>query len=151
MKIWLMFVAMTILCWGMYVPTIHQGQVAFQKNGALRAFLFVGSAYFVTSVLVLGYMYFVQGDRLDFNTKAVSTSFVAGMLGAVGALGIVFAMKNGGSPLYVAPLVFAGAPIVNTIFSMIWHRPEKTPDIRFFLGIVVAAFGASMVLRYKPS
>ena len=42
MKTWLPFALVTILCWGAYVPTIHNGQMAFGgKNTALRAFLFV--------------------------------------------------------------------------------------------------------------
>ena len=54
MKLWLLFVMVTVLCWGAYVPTIHAGQVGFgPKPNALRAFMFVGVAYFLISVAVL--------------------------------------------------------------------------------------------------
>ena len=60
--------------------------------------------------------------------------------------------------MYVAPLVFAGAPIVNVIVSLSWH-PEKVksfsdPDARngwimFAAGILLAAVGAGLVLYSK--
>ncbi len=150
--VWPIFVVLTILCWGAYVPVLHKGQFALGgKNAALRAFLFVGLAYFVISGLVLTYTYFSKAEPLDFNAKGVSLSTVAGVLGAIGALGIVFALKAGGKPIYVAPLVFAGAPIVNTLVSMIIARPSSLPDWRFFAGIVIAGSGAALTLMYKPS
>ena len=36
---------------------------------------------------------------------------VAGALGALGALCVILALRWGGKPIYVAPLVFAGAPV----------------------------------------
>lgn len=151
MKLWMLFVALTILCWGAYVPTIHNGQKAFGQNGALRAFLFVGVAYFLVSMAVLAYMFVTKSEPTELTSKGVSVSIIAGVLGAIGALGIVFAMKYGGNPLIVAPVVFAGAPIVNTIVSMLWHKPTNAPHPLFYAGIVVAAIGASMVLRFRPA
>ncbi len=55
-----------------------------------------------------------------------------------------------GKPLVVAPLVFAGAPIVNTIVSMMWSPPKQSPNVLFYLGIVLAAVGAAITLRFKP-
>ena len=51
MKLWQIFVLGAVLSWGSYVPLMHQGQ-ALLKGGALRAFLCVGMAYFVTAVVV---------------------------------------------------------------------------------------------------
>ena len=70
--------------------------------------------------------------------------------GAFGALGIIYALKCGGSPLVVAPLVFAGAPIVNTFVTMAWDKPAKPPQPLFYVGIVIAAIGMAMVLYFKP-
>ncbi len=152
MKFWLVFVLVTICCWGAYVPTLHHGQHAFGGKGgaALRAFLFVGLAYFIVSAAVLAYMVAGKVEPLVFTNKGMSVSTLAGIAGAIGALGIVFAIKNGGKPLLVAPLVFAGAPIMNTFVSMMWDKPVRMPDWRFFLGIVLAGVGAAMVLRFKP-
>ncbi len=149
---WLFFVLATVLCWGTYVPMLHYGQMSFLKPPAsLRAFLLVGVAYFLVAVLVPVLLLVRNAEPAVFNSKGVSFSLIAGVLGALGALGIILAIRNGGKPVYVAPLVFAGAPIVNTIISMIWHKPANTPDARFFVGIALAAVGALMVLMYKPS
>lgn len=152
MKPWHMFVLCTILCWGAYVPMIHNGQIGFgPKPNALRAFMFVGLAYFVMSVLALVWAFVWKVEPLTLTTRGVTISTLAGVLGALGALGIVFAMMNGGKPLVVAPLVFAGAPVVNTLVSMLWHKPETAPNPMFYVGIALAAVGASVVLYYKPA
>lgn len=151
MKLWMAFVVLTILCWGAYIPTLHNGQKALGQNSALRAFLFVGLAYLIVSVVVIGYLRVTNVEPFVFTTRGMSICTIAGIVGAVGALGIVFAMKYGGKPILVAPLVFAGAPIVNTIVSMMWHKPVKAPSVYFYLGILLAATGAAIALRFKPT
>jgi uncharacterized membrane protein len=149
------------------VPVLHEGQAAMgggrPSAGALRSFLCVGIAYFITAVLIpLGVlvMDWAGGERLDFrtqagdlNTRAITFATLGGIAGAAGALCIIFAIKNGGSPLYIAPLVFAGAPIVNSIVSLAWHWPQGRIDplgLALFLGgIVMAAAGAGLVLYSK--
>jgi len=151
MKLWFLFVVCTILCWGAYVPTIHHGQLGFGgRNGALRAFLFVGVAYFLVSAAVLVYLLVTKAEPMQLTRLGVSLSTIAGVLGALGALGIVFAFKFGGRPIFVAPAVFAGAPVLNTIVSMIWDKPAKAPSPAFYVGIAMAAVGAALVLIYKP-
>jgi len=88
---------------------------------------------------------------MSFTGHGMTMGTIAGILGAIGALGIVFAMKGGGKPLIVAPLVFAGAPIVNTLVSMLFHKPTKSPHMLFYIGIVLAATGAAVALKYKPT
>jgi hypothetical protein len=150
---WLLFVLGAALSWGAYVPTIHHGQLGFPQsaNRALKAFLFVGLAYFLVAVVVPGGLLVARPDGAGFSREGMVVSTVAGALGAVGALCVIFALRWGGKPIYVAPLVFAGAPIVNVIVAVIWDRTYKLPDGRFLLGIVLAALGAALVLRYKPA
>lgn len=152
MKLWMVFVLVTVVCWGAYVPMLHTGQKALGKDSALRAFLFVGLAYLIVSIVVLAYVKFSGAEPLEFTRKGGFISTFAGILGAVGALGIVFALRktSGGHPLVVAPLVFAGAPIVNTFVSMMLHKPATAPSPWFYAGIVVAASGAALVLKFKP-
>ncbi|MEM6455248.1 MAG: hypothetical protein AAF772_09170 [Acidobacteriota bacterium] len=150
MKLWLVFVAGAVLCWGAYVPFIHEGQVQLNR-GALRAFLCVGIAYFLTAVMVPLGLLGAKMEPWEFNRTGVTYAIIAGVLGAGGALCVILALKSGGTPLYVAPLVFAGAPIVNVLVSMIWHKPTKAPEPWFYVGILLAAAGASLVLRFKPS
>ena len=150
---WLFFVLGAAISWGAYVPTIHHGQLGFPPgaNRAIKAFLFVGVAYFLVAVLVPSGLLVARPDSAGFSRQGLIVATIAGVLGALGALCVIFALRWGGKPIYVAPLVFAGAPIVNVIVSIFWDRTFKLPDWRFMLGIVLAAVGAALVLRYKPS
>ena len=153
----LLFVAGAAFSWGVYVPTVHEAAQSLKSN--LRAFLFVGVAYFLVAVLVPALFIFVlKNDPTvkgtpNFNLIPVVWGIGAGVAGAVGALCVIFAVTTAGKggALYVAPLVFAGAPIVNTIATILYFHPVRTlPDWRFFLGLVLAALGAAMVMIYKP-
>jgi len=147
----LLFVLGAILSWGAYVPTIHEGQTGFNK-GAIRAFLFVGVAYCVTAVAVpLLLIYAGKMEPAVFPVKGMSISTLAGVFGAAGALCVILALKYGGTPVTVPPLVFAGAPIVATIIGMFMHKPANPPSPVFYLGILMAAVGAGLVLRFKPA
>lgn len=150
---WLLFVAMTILCWGSYVPLIHAGQNAIGGSArGLWAFTLVGVAYFLVAVLAPLGLLALNGDLSSVPpVSRMWLGLLAGALGAVGALGVILALRSGGTPITVPPMVFAGAPIVATCIGMLLHRPSGTPDVRFFLGILLAAAGAALVLRYKPS
>lgn len=153
MKVWIMFVLGVILCWGMYVVSIHMGQKAIGgKSQALWSFLWVGVAYFLVAVLIPAGILAAQGELTNLPAfKGIAISTGAGVLGAVGALCLILAMMYGGKPLYVAPLVFAGAPLVNTMVTMALHPPAKMPSPLFFVGILVTAGGAAMVLVNKPA
>jgi hypothetical protein len=52
------------------------------------------------------------------------------------------------------PIVFAGAPVINTITAMIMHPPQggvRSLPLPFILGCVLAAAGAFLVARFAPS
>jgi len=92
-----------------------------------------------------------QGQLSGFNMKGSLLAMLGGALGAIGAVCIIYAFKSGGLPTYVMPLVFAGAPLVNVLFSMWLHPPKTSPNPLLYLGFVLAATGAGLVLYFKPS
>ncbi|HEX9365501.1 MAG TPA: hypothetical protein VF921_02680, partial [Vicinamibacterales bacterium] len=112
---WVLFVAGAVLSWGVYGVLLHQG--GLQLGNPLKALLCVGVAYFLIGVLVPVGALSAQGGLSNFNGTGLITATVAGALGAIGAACIIYAFKFGGLPLYVMPLVFGGAPIVNVFFS----------------------------------
>ena len=150
MRNWLPFVVLTVLSWGTYIPTLHKGQVALGGSG-IHAFLMVGVAYLMVAILVPGALIARAGSWALFTTGGVAFTVGAGVLGALGALGIVFALANGGRPTVVPPLVFAGAPVVSVFVAMLYNPPEHSPSPIFFLGILMAAAGAGLVLAYRPT
>lgn len=158
-KMWivLLFVAGAALSWGLYVPSVHVAAQMAKSN--LRAFLLVGVAYFFVAVMIPALMIYVakfdptaKGDP-NFSSLAIGWGLTAGTFGAIGALCVIFAVTAAGKggAIYVAPLVFAGAPIINTIATILYFHPVKRlPDLPFFLGLGLAAVGAAMVMIYKP-
>ena len=85
-------------------------------------------------------------------------SLIAGIVGAAGAFGVLLAF--GAAPLpktayipVVMSIIFAGAPIVNALVSMIYHPPDGgIGEIKwqFWAGILIAAVGGGMVALFKP-
>jgi uncharacterized membrane protein len=151
----LAFVLGAALFWGLYAPLVHRGATALHSN--LRAFLFVGVAYFIVAVLLPLVMIFVFNwdptakGQPTFESTAVMWGLSAGLAGALGALCLIFALTNAGGAIYVAPLVFGGAPIVNTIATLyIFNTAKTAPDWRFFTGIGLAVVGAAMVMVFRP-
>lgn len=152
----LLFIAGAAFSWGFYVPVVHEATAKIGSN--LRAFLFVGVAYFLVAVIIPGIMIsssldFTQTPKANWATSSMMWGILAGTAGAIGALCVIFAVKTGGagSAIYVAPLVFAGAPIINTIATItIFHPAKELPDWKFFAGLVMAAAGAAMVMLFKP-
>lgn len=147
--LWVVFAFGAALAWGLYGPALHQGQV--QLGSPMRALLCVGVAYFLIAVLVPLIMLSYQGQLSGFTMKGSVAATLAGGLGAAGAVCIIFAFRSGGLPTYVMPLVFAGAPLVNVLFSMWLHPPKVSPNPLLYLGFVLAATGAGLVLYFKPA
>ena len=147
--LWVIFAFGAVLSWGMYGPALHRGQVAL--GNPLRALLCVGIAYFLVGVLVPVAALWQQGQLHSFSSGGTVMATVAGTLGALGAVCIIWAFRNGGLPNYVMPLVFGGAPVVNVLYSMWIHPPKTAPNPMLYLGFLFAAVGAGMVLYFKPA
>lgn len=150
--LWILFVVGAVIFWGTYGVILHSGQVALGNN-PLRALLCVGIAYFLLGVLVpvVGLAREGQLSLAGFTMNGTLLATLAGALGALGAICIIYSFRTGGTPLYVMPLVFGGAPLVNVLYSMATHPPKAAPNPMLFVGFILAALGAGMVLYYKPS
>jgi hypothetical protein len=143
------FALITVICWGSYGPVLHHGKAGMDGNPWAQL-LCVGLAYFVITVIVPIYILKTKGEQGAFSTRGVRWGLGAGACGALGALGIITALTNGGSPVYVMPIVFGCAPVVNTFVS-IWMGKlfdKMTPG--FYLGIILVALGAAGVFAFKP-
>ncbi|MDX1978910.1 MAG: hypothetical protein SFV51_01480 [Bryobacteraceae bacterium] len=147
--LWVAFALGAALAWGMYGPILHKGQVTL--GNPLKALLCVGMAYFLVGVLVPVGMLTAQGTLGGFNTGGTISATLAGALGAIGAVFIILAFRNGGTPAYVMPLVFGLAPLINVLVSMISHPPKETPNPLLWLGYLLASVGAGLVLYFKPA
>ncbi len=147
--LWVFFALGAALSWGMYGPALHKGQVAL--GNPLRALLCVGVAYFLVAVLVPGAMLSAQGALNGFTSNGTTMATLGGALGALGAVFIILAFRNGGTPAFVMPLVFGLAPLVNVLVSMITHPPKEAPNPLLWAGYLLASIGAGLVLYFKPA
>jgi len=156
---WLVFAMLTVVSWGLYGVFLHTGQTSMGGGpdpsiARYKAFLFVGLAYFLTAVLAPLFLLMLKGAAWSgYTAKGMSWSLIAGAVGALGAFGVLLAFGAGGKPGVVMSIVFAGAPLVNAIYSLYLHPPagglSKVP-LPFFLGIALAAFGGFLVTYFKP-
>ncbi len=167
---WLLFALLTVACWGVYGVYLHKGQTGIGLSDPVaryKAFLFVGFAYFLVAVIAPLVMLRLNGKPGDTNFLAYPLigqkwSLIAGIVGAVGAFGVLLAFGSapGSTPAerasyvpVVMSIIFAGAPIVNAAVSMFYHPPEGglgTVKWQFWAGIIIAAVGGSMVALFKP-
>jgi len=162
MKSWLIFALMTVACWGLYGIYLHEGQILISgKSGTdplarYKAFLWVGIAYFL--VAIVGPLLLIMMNKGDlrfwsYPAPGIKLSLFAGILGAIGAFCVLLAFGAKGSPPIVMSIIFAGAPIVNAVVSLSKHPPDggwAAIPKPFFIGILMAAVGAYLVVRFKP-
>jgi uncharacterized membrane protein len=145
---WALFALGAALSWGIYGVLLFKGQVGL--GHPMKALLCVGVAYFVMAVVVpvanLG-----AGGLSGFTGGGTTMATIAGALGAAGAICIIFAFKSGGVPNFVMPIVFGGAPVVNTLLTMTLNPPKDHVNPLVWVGVLVTVVGASMVLYFRPS
>ena len=162
---WILFALLTVLSWGVYGVILHKARGLMPMgpetpNAGLKAFLFVCVAYALIGVATVALLK-VRGSNFSFGTDGgITWSLIAGTAGAIGAFTLVLAL-GAAAPIYkgaaaaaVMPIVFAGAPVVNTLVAMTIHPPEggwKSLPLPFILGCVLAATGAFMVAKFAPA
>jgi len=153
---WLAFALLTVVCWGTYGIFLHTGQLgmADAANGRMKAFLLVGVAYFLVAVLAPLVILVLSGANWSYPLKGVTWSLIAGVGGAIGALGVLLAFGAKGNPAVVMTIVFSGAPVVNAIVALIVTPPAggvtKVPGL-FWVGMILAVVGGALVTKFKPA
>jgi len=161
---WLVFALLTVLSWGVYGVLLHKARGAMPMGAeapyaGLKAFLFVCVAYALIGVAAAALLK-LRGSNWSFSSGGIKWSLIAGGAGAIGAFTLVLAL-GAAAPIYkgaaaaaVMPIVFGGAPIINTLVAMSLHPPEggfKGLPPLFLLGCVLAAVGAFLVAKFAPN
>ncbi len=173
---WWGYVILAGLAWGTYVPIIFYGGTELSTKpgtigGRLASILCVGGAYFVLGVVVpvLIMSFGGEGTKPSWKSTGLVFSALAGVAGAVGAICVIFASKaavdaakaEGVNPatyrVYIAPLIFALAPAINTLLSLVWHPKVgdpwhfgfEVPGWKLPVGILFVAIGTFLVLKSK--
>ena len=145
------FAICTALCWGMYGPTI--GNAQSKVWSPFKPYVFIGMAYVVLAIAGgLGGMQY-KGDSFNFfgdQFAATKWGFLAGCLGAAGALFLTSAMMTSkGNALLVMPIVFGGAVTVTALFS-VWRLKAHDISPLLYVGIAMVVLGVIIVARNTP-
>ena len=162
--IWIFYALLTVLSWGVYGVILHKGRGLMPMgsetpHAGMKAFLFVCIAYALIGI-ASAVLLKVRGSNWSFTGEGIRWSFVAGAAGAIGAFTLVLALGaaaqtyKGAAAAAVMPIVFAGAPVINTIVAMMIHPPEggvRALTMPFILGCVLAVVGAFLVAKFAPS
>ncbi len=147
MKWPILFALLTGLCWGAYGPALAVSRTGL--SSPFKPYVMIGIAYVVWGVLggLLGMYY--KGDSFNFTGSGVTWGFIAGSLGAFGALALTLAMFTGGGamPQIVMPIVFGSAVTVAALFGAAQQR-ELSPGL--ILGILVIAIGIVLTASNTP-
>jgi hypothetical protein len=145
----LLAIALTALTWGSYGPMLHKGQMKMEGS-RLRPFLCVGGAYFAIAVLAPVSMLGTFIEPGGWTARGITWALAGGAAGAIGALGIIMAFNSGGKPIYVMPLVFGGAPVVNTLTTLLTEGNWQAVGPLFFASLLLVIAGAVAVLVFAP-
>lgn len=123
------------------------------NNSRLRPLLCVGLAYFGVAVLapwiLLSLETFPEPGGWS-NVGGVAWSLVAGAAGALGSLGIIYAFNFGGKPIFVMPLIFGFAPVINTLTETFSANLLGQISSYFIISLAMVIIGAAMVLIFAP-
>jgi hypothetical protein len=170
--LWILYVGLAGLAWGTYIPIIFYGgnELGGKANARLLAILCVGGAYFVIGVVFPLLMFFTgQYAWPELKPLGLAFSSLAGVAGALGAICVIFASQSavgaaaqaklpaGTYRLYIGPLIFGLAPVINTLISIVWHPAPgeplhfslELPGWKLWAGILLVAVGAALVLFSK--
>lgn len=173
MLIPILFAIGTALFWGCYGPTIGNAQSPRLDGKPLlppdgwtpfKPYVFIGIAYLVISIGGGLLMMKVRGDSFNFTApvpgvegithfNTAKWGFLAGTLGALGALCLTSAMMTSrGNALLVMPIVFGGAVSVTAIVSIIKLRSHGPLEISpvLWVGMAMTAVGVILVAMNTP-
>lgn len=143
------------LCWGMYGPTLSHARAPNREWGPFKPYLFIGIAYLVIAVIGGALMMKLAfNDNFNYTgtyAPAMKYGFLAGCLGALGALFLTFALtKAGGKPAYVMPIVFGGAVSVNAIAAFLSLNQGESVSPLMWVGMLFVAIGIVLTAGNTP-
>lgn len=157
----IVFALATAFFWGIYGPALGKARSPNPpaKGGwsPYKPYVFIGVAYLVWGCLGGLAAMKAFGDSFSFTGNqqpAATWGFIAGSLGAFGALTLTFAMMNSGKAGtgagLVMPIVFGGAVTVTAVTNLLIMRGHSATNPLLWVGIVLVAAGIVLVAKYTP-
>ncbi|RLS55034.1 MAG: hypothetical protein DWH91_10430 [Planctomycetota bacterium] len=154
----ILFAVLTAFFWGVYGPALGNARSATREWSNFKPYLFIGVAYLVWGVIGGSLAMKGMGDSFSFADRhfpAAKWGFLAGSLGAFGALTLTFAVMNAmaakSGPGLVMPIVFGGAVTVTAITQYLMFRAAGA-EFKWEMGVgmILIVIGIVMVAKYTP-
>lgn len=143
----ILFALMTAVFWGLYGPALGQARSALLSP--FKPYFAIGIAYLVWGVVggMIGMR--MNADSFAFSGPGITWGFIAGTLGAWGAMTLTLAMFTGGTamPHVVMPIVFGGAVTVTALVSA---SQARLVSPWLWVGILVVGIGIVLVAYNTP-
>lgn len=136
----ILFALGTAACWGLYGPALGKARLADPNHSPFKPYVGIGVAYLVLAILggLLGMWY--KGDSFKLTGQGgigIVLGFVAGLVGAMGALNLTLSMFSGGAkmPHVVMPVVFGGAVTITALVSVFSSGAQTKTSPWLWVGI----------------
>lgn len=153
----ILFAVLTAIFWGVYGPALGNARSSTKPPewSAFKPYLFIGVAYLVWACIGGAAAMAKFGDSFSFTGKylpAAKWGFLAGSLGAFGALTLTFAVmnagKSGAGPGLVMPIVFGGAVCVTALTQYLMFK-SKGAHFEPMLGVGMLLVAVGIVIVAK--
>ena len=155
----ILFALGTAMCWGMYGPALGNARSPVKPPhpdfwSPFKPYVFIGVAYLVIAIAGGLIAMKVKGDTFSYagtHAAARNWGFIAGCLGAVGALFLTNAViSSKGNTALVMPIVFGGAVSVNAVFAYSQLRNSVNISPVLWVGMAFVVVGVVLVAMNTP-
>src|SRR5688572_10533552 len=140
------FALATAFFWGMYGPALQTSRVPGQSP--FKPFVLIGVAYLVFGILggIVGI--WATGDNFKISPITLRWGFIAGSLGAFGALTLTLAMFKSRAPDVVMPIVFGGATLVAVTLGLLQKKQLFSAHPMQYVGTLAVIIGVILVQAF---
>jgi hypothetical protein len=137
------FALLTAGFWGMYGPALQTSRV--QGQSPFKPFVLIGVAYLIFGIIggVIGIL--ASKDNFQFAPITLKWGFIAGSLGAFGALTLTLALYKSRAPDLVMPIVFGGATLVSVTIGLLQKKQLFSAHPMQYLGTLAVIIGVILV------
>lgn len=141
------FALLTALFWGMYGPALQTSRV--QGQSPFKPFVLIGVAYLIFGIIGGAIGIWAVKDNFQFAPVTLKWGFIAGSLGAFGALTLTLAIvKSRGAADLVMPIVFGGATLVSVAIGLLLKKQLFSAHPMQYLGTLLVIIGVILVQAY---
>lgn len=142
----IVFALLTAFFWGMYGPALQTSRVPGQSP--FKPFVLIGVAYLVFGIIggIIGIL--ATKDNFHFEPVTLKWGFIAGSLGAFGALTLTLAMYKSRAPELVMPIVFGGATLVAVTIGLLQKKQLFSAHPMQYVGTLAVIIGVILVQAF---